>query len=66
VSILDGGGQLFCDWTTDQVMFDAVRKDLKREIAFATMDCNINAPEFAATAVAMMLGLINEGKKGGA
>jgi len=29
------------------------------------MDCNINAPAFAAKAVTMMLDLIREGRKGG-
>ncbi len=66
VSILDGEGQPFCDWKTDQIMFDAIRKDLKEGIPFVTADCNINAPEFAEKAVAMMLDLIRTGKKGDA
>lgn len=62
VSILDGDGQPFCDRTADQAMFDAIKKNLKKEIPVVEMDCNINDPQFAAKAVEMMLDLIAKKK----
>lgn len=59
VSILDGEGQLFCDWETDLVLFDTLRAHLRPGIRVETMDCNINAPEFAARAVELMLELMS-------
>ena len=64
VSILDGEGQLFCDWEVDQAFFAALREHLKPGIAVVELDHNINDPQFSAKAVAMMLELIDQKKRG--
>lgn len=58
VSILDGEGQLFCDWETDQAFFAALKEHLRPGIRVVELDHNINDPEFSAKAVEMMLELI--------
>jgi uncharacterized protein (UPF0261 family) len=58
VSILDGDGQPFCDREADAAMFEALRSNLRSDIPYVELDCNINDPEFAAKAVEMMLELI--------
>ena len=58
VSILDGDGELFCDRDADQVMFDALKDNLRGDIEVVEMDNNINDPQFSAKAVEMLLGLI--------
>ena len=62
VSILDGDGEPFCDREADQVMFDAIRQNLREGIEVVEMDCNINDPAFSAKAVEMMLGIIEKTK----
>jgi uncharacterized protein (UPF0261 family) len=62
VSILDGDGERFCDREADQAMFDAIKADVREGIEVVEIDANINAPEFAAKAVEMMLALIAQGK----
>jgi uncharacterized protein (UPF0261 family) len=63
VSILDGDGQQFCDRVADAAMFDAIKANLKKDIAVVEMDNNINDAEFSAKAVGMMLELIAKAKK---
>jgi uncharacterized protein (UPF0261 family) len=60
VSMLDGDGQPFCDREADRAMFDAIKSNVKPSIPVVEMDLNINDEAFAAKAVDMMLGLINE------
>ena len=62
VSILDGDGEIFCDRQADAAMFDAIKANLNPDIEVVEFDCNINAPEFAAKAVEMMLALIATSK----
>ena len=62
VSILDGDGELFCDRDADQAMFDALKANLRDDIPVTEIDCNVNAPEFADRAVALMLELIAQSK----
>ncbi|MBI2503411.1 MAG: Tm-1-like ATP-binding domain-containing protein [Candidatus Latescibacteria bacterium] len=64
VSILDGRGQPFCDWEADQVLFAALKEDLKPGIQVVELDHNINDPQFSAKAVEMMLELIGQKKRG--
>ncbi|MCC7263093.1 MAG: Tm-1-like ATP-binding domain-containing protein [Candidatus Latescibacteria bacterium] len=64
VSILDGEGQPFCDWEADQALFAALKQHLKPGIPVVELDHNINDPEFSAKAVAMMLELIDQKKRG--
>jgi uncharacterized protein (UPF0261 family) len=58
VSILDGDGQPFCDREADAAMFQALRRNLRSDVPYVELDCNINDPEFAAKAVEIMLELI--------
>jgi uncharacterized protein (UPF0261 family) len=60
VSMLDGDGQPFCDRAADLALVDALKSNLKPDIAVIEVDLNINDPAFAAKAVEMMLGLINQ------
>ena len=46
LSILDGRGEVFCDWETDEVLFQAIERNLKKKYPF-TVDANINDPEFS-------------------
>lgn len=62
VSILDGEGELFCDWEIDRVMFDTIKRDLNTDIKVVEIDCNINDTEFADKAVAMMVDLIKRNR----
>lgn len=64
VSILDGEGQLFCDWEADQAFFAALKEHLRPGIRVVELDHNINDPEFSAKAVEMMLELIEQKKRG--
>lgn len=58
VSILDGDGQPFCDRVADAAFVAALTANLRDDIEVQEVDCNINDPEFAARAVALMLALI--------
>ena len=58
VSILDGDEQPFCDREADTAMFAALRSNLRADIPYVELDCNINDPQFSAKAVEMMLELI--------
>jgi uncharacterized protein (UPF0261 family) len=60
VSMLDGDGQPFCDRAADQALVDALKSNLNPEIPVVEVDLNINDPAFAAKAVDMMLGLIEQ------
>jgi uncharacterized protein (UPF0261 family) len=62
VSMLDGDDQPFCDREADRAMFDAIKTHLRPEIPFVEMNQNINAPEFAAKAVELILELIQQSK----
>ena len=64
VSILDGDGQPFCDREADAAIFEAIKANLRQDIAVVEMDANINDPEFAVKAVEMMLDLMRQAKKG--
>lgn len=59
VSILDGDGEMFCDRVADQAMFDALKANLRDDIAVVELDANINDEAFSAKAVEMMLDLID-------
>lgn len=64
VSILDGEGQPFCDWEVDQAFFAALKANLRPGIPVVELEHNINDPQFSARAVAMMLELIDQKKRG--
>ena len=60
VSILDGDGELFCDREADRAFGDALKANLDEGILVREVDHNINDPEFAAAATALLLELIAE------
>ena len=62
VSMLDADGDRFCDRDADQAFFNAVRKNVRDNIRVEELDANINAPEFSARAVEIMLELIAASK----
>lgn len=51
LSILDGEGQVFCDWETDEVLFSSMERHLKKEIPVYRVDANINDQEFSEKCV---------------
>lgn len=60
VSILDGEGQPFCDWETDQVLFDTIEQYANPDIPIVKVDANINDDLFAVQAVEWMLKIMRE------
>lgn len=54
LSILDGRGEVFCDWETDEVLFQAIERNLKKEIPVYRVDANINDPEFSKRCVEVL------------
>ncbi|MCE2447276.1 MAG: Tm-1-like ATP-binding domain-containing protein [Candidatus Latescibacteria bacterium] len=60
VSILDGDGELFCDRAADRAFGDALKANLDEGVLVREVDHNINDPEFAAAATALLLELIAE------
>ncbi len=60
ISILDGEGQPFCDWKTDQVLFDAIEQYTNPDIPIVKVDANINDDLFAVQAVEWMLKIMRE------
>jgi len=62
VSILDGDGQPFCDRASDAALTRALKAHLRTGIPVVELDANINDPDFADEAVAMMLELIAQAR----
>ncbi|MDE0140199.1 MAG: Tm-1-like ATP-binding domain-containing protein [Caldilineaceae bacterium] len=60
VSMLDSEGDRFWDPGADQACYDALRNDLRADIPLIEMDANINDPEFAEKAVALLLEMLQE------
>ena len=60
VSMLDSEGDRFWDPGADQACYDALKNDLRADIPLIEMDANINAPEFAEKAVALLLEMLRE------
>jgi uncharacterized protein (UPF0261 family) len=58
VSKLDAPGELFWWPEANRAMFDAIKTNLKPGIAVVELDCNINDPAFADTAVKMLMDMI--------
>lgn len=59
VSILDSPGQIFWDPEADRACFDAIKRDVRSDIPVYEMDCNINDPEFADRAVALLKDMLS-------
>ena len=60
VSMLDSEGDRFWDPDADQACYDALKNDLRADIPLIEMDANINDPEFAERAVALLLEMLRE------
>ncbi|MCY3900315.1 MAG: Tm-1-like ATP-binding domain-containing protein [Caldilineaceae bacterium] len=60
VSMLDSDGDRFWDPSADQACYDALKNDLRADIPLIEMDANINDPEFAEKAVALLLEMLQE------
>lgn len=60
ISILDGEGQVFCDWETDKVLFRSIEENLKEGIPVYRVDANINDPEFSKKAVEILKTLLEK------
>ncbi len=60
VSMLDSEGDRFWDPDADNACFDALKNDLRADIPLIEMDANINDPEFAEKAVALLLEMLQE------
>ncbi len=60
VSMLDSDGDRFWDPGADQACYDALKSDLRAGIPLTEMDANINDPEFAEKAVALLLEMLQE------
>jgi uncharacterized protein (UPF0261 family) len=60
VSILDGDGERFCDRAADRAMFEALKEGLRDNIPVIEVEYNINDAAFSATAVDLMLELLNK------
>jgi len=56
ISIISAEGQPFHDAAADAALFAAIRQHLRPGIPLVEMDCEINAPEFAAACAAALLG----------
>lgn len=59
VSQLDAPGGDFWAPEADQACFDAIRSNLKADIPYIEMDNNINDPQFAEEAVALLLEMLD-------
>ncbi|MYH62813.1 MAG: UPF0261 family protein [Caldilineaceae bacterium SB0675_bin_29] len=60
LSMLDSEGDRFWDPGADQACYDALKNDLRADIPLIEMDANINDPEFAEKAVALLLEMLQE------
>jgi uncharacterized protein (UPF0261 family) len=60
VSMLDSEAGSFWDPEADQACYAAIRHNLKRNIPVVEMDRNINDPEFADRAAALLLDLMEQ------
>ena len=55
MSIISAPGQKFHDPDADKALFAALRDGLRKDIPVQTLDCEINAPEFADTCADALL-----------
>ena len=60
VSMLDSEGERFWDPEADQACFDAIRGNLRADVAVHEVDSNINDPEFADLAAGTLLEMLRD------
>ncbi len=58
VSQLDSEGQAFWWPEADKALFDAIKRDLRKDIPLHELNHNVNDPEFADTAAAVLLEML--------
>lgn len=58
VSQLDAPGGEFWDPEADRACFDAIKNNLKEDVPYIEMECNVNDPEFAEKGVALLLDML--------
>jgi uncharacterized protein (UPF0261 family) len=56
--MLDSPGERFWDPAADAAFVAALRADLRPEIGVEELDANINDPQFADRAAAVLLGML--------
>jgi len=55
ISVISAAGQKFNDPVADLALFDAIKSNLRKDIAVVEMDCRINDPEFAEACAGELL-----------
>jgi len=55
ISVISAAGQKFNDPVADLALFDAIKSNLRKDIAVVEMDCRINDPEFAEACAQALL-----------
>jgi uncharacterized protein (UPF0261 family) len=64
LSILDGEGQVFCDWETNEILFQSIEQNLRSDIPVYRVDANINDMKFSEEAVKILKQLIGQATAG--
>lgn len=64
ISVISAPGQAFHDPAADTALFDSLKANLRPDIGVTTMECEINAPEFAEACARQLLENIHRGKGG--
>ena len=60
LSILDGEGQPFCDWETNEVLFKTIEENLRSDIKVYRINANINDMDFSRKAVKIFCDLMKQ------
>jgi uncharacterized protein (UPF0261 family) len=61
ISIISAEGKPFYDAEADAALFDAIKQHLRPGIPLIELDCEVNAPEFAAACAKSLLGSLSAG-----
>jgi uncharacterized protein (UPF0261 family) len=62
VSAIDKEGQPFYDPEADEVLFDAIRKNVRPPVELVELDMHINDPEFGAAIAKCLLTMLEQVK----
>ena len=60
VSMLDSDGGRFWGLEADRACYDAIKKNLRKDIPVHELDLNINDPELADTVASILLGMLRQ------
>ena len=61
ISIISAEGKPFYDAEADAALFDAIKQHMRPGIPLIEMDCEVNAPEFAAACAKSLLESLSPG-----